>query len=155
MNRKSARQGFTLLELLVAVALLGLFFPMVCDLCMQNVAEMTALRDEIEVTREAQFAADTLARDFGAAQSPSSSVHQLTLQVRENYTNMVPVRYYLDDTGTKLLRENTLSGERTLLAADVAEFRAVVAAEDNVIIQLALHKHSASNSLSLSCQVLP
>jgi prepilin-type N-terminal cleavage/methylation domain-containing protein len=137
-SRTRRNEGYTLMELLVAVLLMAILFPLVADVCRSNGHSLRDVSHRAALVREIGITVASLARDLGRAKSVSAADGELQLQtwdspLRDSFKEVV---YTLDDE-CRLWRKENGSGLKTIVSSGLEMFSAVQV--DSTTVRLELH----------------
>jgi len=134
---RKGRGGFSLIELMIALALSAVVMAGAGTMLLQAYANEAAYREQNEAQRNARVALDTVTEDLREARksvgwprevppyypSLDVSLTQLRLQTWDNSTEPITIRYWLEEVGdgTMLLRREVRdSGNRVTRLSVVA-----------------------------------
>jgi type II secretory pathway component PulJ len=150
MSGGARRGGYTLLELLAAVLLAGLLFPMVADLCRNQGRSIRDTRDRAAAVRELALAADTLARDLGRAESLAAVDGELRLDIWAAPTDAQTrtVAYGVDRDG-RLCRRDVETGGVIPVAAGIVGFDVLPIDPQTARVELRCRQGGAERCLAL------
>ena len=137
----TSREGFTLLEILVAVLLMALLLPMVAEMCRTIGMTVNDLNDRSRAFTEAAMALDALKADLGGATALQAVDGELLLRVHASppAPGAVAVRYWLDEDG-RLQRTDESTGFDIVVSRDVEVFPPLQVNSRTVQIRLAVHR---------------
>jgi prepilin-type N-terminal cleavage/methylation domain-containing protein len=144
------RRGFTLMELLVTLFLVGILFPLVANVCVFVGRSIADLDDRARTAQETLIICDVLARDFGAALSArAGGSSRLECEVRDALPRKGTriVHYSLD--GDRLVRTDTRSGTRTVVATGLTAFNIRSINAETVRIELTVHEGTKARCIIL------
>ena len=138
MNSEGRRRtdGYTLLEIQVAVLLMAILFPMVGDVCRSTLYAVRDIGNRAAVAREIGVTVATLARDLGCSDSLSVVDGDLRLQAwRSPLANdMTEIVYALDSERRLWRRED--GGMSIVVSTGMDAFRALQVDSTNVRLEI-------------------
>jgi type II secretory pathway pseudopilin PulG len=139
---------FTLLELLVAVFLMAILFPLIAETCRLANQSIADLSDRAGALTQAELAVDALACDFGRAANASVTNGELRLTVWRDLPSEGHRQVgYLLDAQSRLVRSDSRTGTNTVVATGATLFAPLAIDPDTVRIELRFARGGTTRDL--------